>query len=161
MIASWYDGARHILTRFATSKTVKLSSSLLNSRPRSLSFCCFVPLIVIVVYQVDFMLSTLFPRLFYRCYVLFSFFNVFIVMSVFSFLLCTFISFVGLFWFWGCLISSALLMRSWGLMCKDMVWFMHDILNSLFYVAMSPPFIPLCLLVFMVDLAFWRCYVAF
>ena len=48
-----------------------------------------------------------------------------------------------------------------GVMCKDMVWFMHDILNSLFYVAMSPPFIPLCLWVFMGDLAFWRCYVSF
>lgn len=134
---------------------------LLNSRPMSLSFCCFVPLIVIVVYQVDLMLSTLFPWLFCRCYVSFLFFNVFIVMSAFSFLLCTFVSFVGLFEVWGCLRSSILLMISLGLMCKDMVWFMHDILNSLFYVAMSPPCFPLCLWVFMVDLVFWRCYVAF
>ena len=58
------------------------------------------------------------------------------------------------FWFWGCLRSSVMLMISCGLMCKDMVWFMHGILNSLFYVAMSPPFIPLCLLVLICCLAF-------
>ena len=68
---------------FATSKTVKLSSSLLNSVPMSLSFCCFDPPSMMSVYQVDFMKSSVFLAQNKRCNVL-KFSSTFLLSCPFS-----------------------------------------------------------------------------